>query len=184
MYYGGYYDKIYVFDPTIEWDPVYKALELHPKRVFNYFSDKELFNIINGHLENRRKGINERILIIFDDCGAEDKFKRAGHYNNIMDKASFLARHWGISIWWVVQDICSLSNPVRKNADGAAIFETLNYQELCTLYQTFGMGKLDTFRRLLLQATREDFSFLFVHRQAARTKYFRKFNYLLVPHLW
>jgi energy-coupling factor transporter ATP-binding protein EcfA2 len=181
VYYAGEFDQIYVFCPTVEWDPLYKNMHLNPNRTFAEYTDNRLIRIINQLLDDRRKGVVRKVLFIFDDCGAEKNIKHAGNYANIMDKLAYLIRHWGFSAIWVAQDITSLSNPVRKNADGAAVFETLNYQELVTLYQTFGCGKLDTFRRLLSRATNEDFSFLFVHRQGARCKYHKRFNILLVP---
>lgn len=168
----------------MEWDPVYRRMHLNPRRTHTQYSDIKMQQIINRLLDERRRSpnpaIQKKVLFLFDDVGAEKGIKNAGRYTNIMDRLAFLARHWGFSAIWVVQDICSLSNPVRKNADGAIIFETLNYQELVTLYQTFGVGKFHTFRRFLSYATNEDFQFLFVHRQGPRCTYYKGFATKLI----
>ena len=58
-------------------------------------------------------------LIVLDDCAASKEVKgRTGALVNL----GFLARHAGISVWLLTQQLSSISKPFRENATSIVLF--------------------------------------------------------------
>lgn len=171
-FYYGYFDKVFVFSPTVYKDKMWRKVIIPRERKFTDYTDQKLNEIIKTNEREKLK-----VLVILTDCGAED-IKR-GNYKNVLDKSMMNTRHDNISFILDAQNVCSLSTPTRQNCDGAAIFETLNYNEISALYKDFGKGRFKDFVDILEKATENPYSFLFVHRQGPKQTYFRKFCSIL-----
>lgn len=171
-YYKNYFEEIYVFCPTILSDPKWRLISLNPKRKFKGF-DEEAYKKICKENEVKKK----KILFIFSDCGSE-RIKR-GNYMNPLDRGQMNARHDNASYIFDAQNVCSLSTPTRQNCDGACIYEQPNYNEIQALYHDFGRGKIQDFSDILEIATKEPYSFLFVHRQGPKQTYLIKFHTII-----
>lgn len=67
-----------------------------------------------------REGTNT--LIIFDDYTIfRDVLKRTGELLNL----AFSARHEGISVWVLSQQVVSIANAIRENITSFVLFHTL-----------------------------------------------------------
>lgn len=181
--YGQFFHRIYVFSPTVHIDTKWRRLNLPKEHKFATVTHKDIIDIMLTQYTRlilwRKQGLDDpRVLVIFEDCGAEAEMR--GHlYANPVDELMFNCRHLKISVWFSVQNMVSLSVPTRTNMDGMILFQTTNYLQIQTVYKEWGHGALKDFKALMENCTSGKFEFLFINRQGPAIEYFRTFKYRL-----
>lgn len=182
----GFFNDIFLFSPSAYTDPKWLLLGLPKDHVFDTVSQINVLKIMSKCVKERnnvvKKGKGElpRYLIIFDDCGAEREMR--GHlYANPVDFLTFNCRWLGISVWYGVQNLISLSVPVRTQADGIITRHPGTKLQIDTLFQNYGTEDMKEFKKMLKTATIEKDSFMFINRRAPQTEYYAGFKRKMVP---
>ena len=104
-----YYDKVYIFSPTIEQDDTSRFL-LERFMCDTVYSDKKLQNIINKQKEFKKKDM-PHICVIIDDAIGDDSMKR----NSLLTSFITKSRHWNADVILSLQSFKSCPKVSRIN---------------------------------------------------------------------
>lgn len=179
-FFRGFFNRIYLFSPSAQTDPKFLLLKLDPETVFTSVTQIEILKMMKRCITERNLAIKKglpipKYLCLFDDCGAESEMR--GHiYANPVDLLTFNCRWLGISKWLGVQNINSLSVPVRTNANGVLSWDPETKLQTDTLYQNYGCFEPKEFKKIIKHATKEERQFLFINRNTPHTTYMKGFN--------
>ena len=102
------------------------------------------------------KGLNT--LIVLDDCAASKDVKgRTGE----LVKLGFSARHAGISVWVLTQQLSSIAKPFRENVAAIVLFYTPSAKTLNTVFEEYA-GRLshDEIRQMISRLEKRRFAHL------------------------
>ena len=79
----------------------------------------------------------DNTLIILDDCPSSNEVKdRTGE----LVKLAFSARHVGISIWVLAQQLSSIAKPFRENLAAIVLFYTPSAKTTKAIFEEYGSG--------------------------------------------
>lgn len=85
-------------------------------------------------------------LIILDDCAASrDAKRRSGELVN----SAFSARHSGISVWLITQQLTSIAKSFREKIAALGLFYTPSQKDMKEIFDNYG-GGLTNFEKLKL----------------------------------
>lgn len=174
----GFLPKFDAIFLIIESDDIdyYDFLDLPHEHIYPKYTEKTLKKITE--LVNMYKAASPtgrcKHLIIFEDTGAGAI--RGHNYQNALDQSMFNLRHSDRSILMNLQMVKSASVPTRFCADGAILYACHNDSEVKKIHPDFGVGDETWFKKFWRHHTREDYSFLFIHRQGPRIRIFKKFE--------
>ena len=73
-------------------------------------------------------------LIILDDCASSKDVKKR---TNELVKLAFSARHSGISVWVLTQQMSSIAKPFRENIASLILFSTPSAKDMKTVFEEF-----------------------------------------------
>ena len=73
-------------------------------------------------------------LIILDDCASSKDVKKR---TNELVKLAFSARHSGISVWVLTQQMSSIAKPFRENIVSLILFFTPSAKDMKTVFEEF-----------------------------------------------
>ena len=74
-------------------------------------------------------------LIILDDCAASKDVKKR---TNELVNLAFSARHRGLSVWVLTQQMTSISKPFRENITFLALFYTPSRKDMKEIFDDYG----------------------------------------------
>jgi len=97
-------------------------------------------------------------LIIVDDCAASKDVKgRTGE----LGKLGFSARHSGISVWVLTQQLSSIAQPFRENVAAIVLFFTPSAKTTKAIFEEYA-GELsqDALKKLISKLKERKFSYL------------------------
>jgi hypothetical protein len=80
-----------------------------------------------------QKGINSRVLFLFDDMAADVAMK----YNNLINELAYNGRHLQIDVIYATQDVVKANTALRRNADLFVLLTTVNLVTLKHVYEEF-----------------------------------------------
>lgn len=182
---GGYFHTIVMMSPTADCDSTLtEALKLPKENVITDFEEEDLNKIIEAQRKLiAKKGYNKvaktnRMLLIFDDCIAHQKFLRS---KSIIDLTATV-RHLLISVVFLIQSYRMVARACRINLRGIAFFQS-NRNETDVLVEEECPPSLTTkqFRQLVHHATKERYSYLFINKDRPYSeRYLLKYDHVLV----
>ena len=73
-------------------------------------------------------------MIILDDCASSKDVKKR---TNELVKLAFSARHSGISVWVLTQQMSSIAKPFRENIASLILFFTPSAKDMKTVFEEF-----------------------------------------------
>ena len=94
----------------------------------------EMKNINNQRLKEGKKKIDDRILVVMDDCISDSKIWRK---SKDLGEIIYNGRHYNITLIIVSQDIVAIPPNFRSNIDIVMLFNTSIQEELKKLYQHY-----------------------------------------------
>ena len=106
-------------------------------------------------------------LIVLDDCAASKDVK--GRMGELV-KLSFTARHAGLSVWLLTQQLSSIAKPFRENVAGIALFYTPSAKTTKAIFEEYA-GELsqEELKQLIARLKEHKFAHLvFVLRHPFR----------------
>ena len=153
----GKFDYIVLICPTFAFNrTLYRFGERDPRLYVYIICDQH-------HVENWLKiasfyfeGMNT--LIILDDCAASKDVKgRTGE----LVKLGFSARHAGISVWVLTQQLSSIAKPFRENVAALVLFYTPSAKTTKAIFEEYA-GELssDELKRMISRLKECKFSHL------------------------
>jgi hypothetical protein len=158
----GKLEAVHIYSPTaksgdITWRHV---VEQTGETIYPEYTDKHLRSILDSQLQFSKKD-RPKIGIIFDDIGAFGNITK----NSLLFKLSTQYRHYGIYyLKYIVQQWKMVPPMVRANIDYLLVSRTTNEKEVSDIEEEVA-SKYDgakQFRKLLLQATKKPYSFLYL----------------------
>lgn len=94
----------------------------------------DMKNINNQRLKEGKKKIDDRILVVMDDCISDSKLWRK---SKDLAEIFYNGRHYNITLIIVSQDIVAIPPSFRSNIDIVMLFNTSIQEELKKLYQHY-----------------------------------------------
>lgn len=181
---GNYFHTIVIFSPTADADTtITEKLKLPKENIIVNFNEEHLLKVIDAQRKLiKKQGYNKvaktnRMLFIFDDCIAHQKFLKS----NTMIDLTATVRHLLISVCFLIQSYKMIARPCRINLRGIAFFES-NRNESDILIEEESHPSLKTrdFRKLLHYANNAPYSFLFINKDRPfNERYLKKYEEVL-----
>lgn len=169
---ADYFDKIYIFSPSINIDDTWKNLKKKPTKVFTTFEEHQIDNIIEGNekiVENQGVDKAPKILIIVDDFASEKKATRSP----VLRRVAFNTRHANISSLFCTQAYNKYDPDLRKNLSILFVFRPSNNKETDSLCDEQAISLLSRaqFKQMLVDATNEKYSFMTINHQTEKQEH-------------
>ena len=185
------FERIYIFSPSIEiddaWKPVKEFIErrmgVNTEREQVYF-DKWDEGALRGIIEQQKKitrktkelGFKKlyEILVVIDDFADQPELhRRTG--DGALDTLFIRGRHMQISTWVSSQKLRLISAAVRVNMQFMCVWRLRNQLELeAVLEELTALLPKQELQAIYQEATREPYSFLFIHYLKPRAEMFYK----------
>jgi hypothetical protein len=153
------YSKVFCICPTEKLNKFYSKL-IPPENVFDEFNNDWLDKLMKKISSLAEKGSQlQPILIIFDDMGSENDFKKSKALQRVMVRG----RHLKISVWITAQYIYQIPPIVRNQCDMIFCGQQ-NHQSLELLCQEYIYGDITPreFKTMYHQNT-TDFNFFVIN---------------------
>ena len=171
-----YYDKIYIFSPTIGLDNSWSILEDDEKYILNDELDEEFINeILEEQKQNiliKGKNKTKHRLIIIDDLGGDMKNINYKFLVALIMKL----RHSNIHIWITTQSYGAIPRGMRLNFLYHIIFR-VSPQELDIISKEInGVIDEDIFRKLFINAIEEK-PYNFLYADIRKQSYYSGFKF-------
>jgi len=102
----------------------------------------------------------DNTLIVLDDCAASKDVKgRTGE----LVKLGFSARHSGISVWVLTQQLSSIAKPFRENVAAIVLFYTPSAKTTKAIFEEYA-GELthEEFRQMIARLKERKFAYLII----------------------
>lgn len=182
---GGYkkfFDNIWLISPTARNDDKMKKLvnELDDDgKYYDTLTGDTLDEITNLVQEYNKEHDKEepRNLLIIDDCMCDLPPRQS---KSILNKIVVLARHYKLSVWFLVQKYNSINTLIRSNADIISFFKTDNEKEYKTLEDDIFISS-NLFRYIYDFATDEGpNSFLHINLLSNPPTFYKRFDKILI----
>jgi len=177
-FYRKYFDKIYIFSPTMAMDEKFsKMINLPEEQQFTEFDDNTLTNILDVQadtIRNEGKSASDRILFIFDDMAQSNAFNNSK--KNSMTKLFFNLRHYNASLWVASQRyLNAMPLNFRTHLSGLILFNIPNQQEVSAIIkENSGSVSRDDFKTIYDYCMDKKFNFMFLNFQVHQSKMFNK----------
>lgn len=149
------FDEVILINPTYKYDEKYHVIKF--TEVFEEFSIELLDDLLIKFQENTEN----KILLILDDCIAENEFK-SNQSDHPLNRLAVNGRHWGISLIILSQKYNAISSYVRAQLDYIILFETSNHYELKCLHEEYGTGTFREFEDFLKHVYTKKHDFLVI----------------------
>ena len=185
------FERIYIFSPSIEiddaWKPVKGFIEQHmgvnterEQVYFDKWDEGALRTIIQQQKKITRTtkelGFKKlyQILVVIDDFADQPELhRRTG--DGALDTLFIRGRHMQISTWVSSQKLRLISAAVRVNMQFMCVWRLRNQLELeAVLEELTALLPKKELQAIYEEATREPYSFLFIHYLKPRAEMFYK----------
>lgn len=181
-FYGGVFDRVYVFAPTVRTDAAWRILGLPDERTFPVYSDEAFMGVLRDVKQNFNRGWQS--LIIFDDLAGNSQVYSQQMSTPVM-RYLLHARHQLCSMLFLSQDMKLLPKKLRGNLTAWSLFAPPTAADALDFAKQMGGGvSPDIVVTMIREATRERFGFF----QAVQSKrmggvwmFSHKFDYQLNP---
>lgn len=179
------FNKIYIVCPTYAEDKVWGPLDEYVNKgrivVLDSVNENQLKKIWNDARDKKRKGVEQHILIYFDDCGGQTGFKKIGE-DGIINQLTTKGNHSNISTIYVVQRIVFCSPTMRINAECVLSFYMQTASERKRLFEEYGIGTFRSFSKMMEESTSQPYhSFLINRHGPGKCSYYHNFKLIKNP---
>jgi len=173
----AYFTRVIVFSPTCKSDDLYETIDKSVLKESDMHDDldpntlQEIIDTQKGLVKSKGIDKTDRILFIFDDCAAEQKFLNSKPFR----EAITAGRHLNSSSWIATQSFTMIPRKVRLQAKYIFYFEGSESEDalIATAYAVKGLNKREMFE-IIHHAVEGDFNFLFINQNASMNIRFRK----------
>tara|TARA_R110002072_G_scaffold155457_2_gene305761 strand:+ start:7275 stop:8024 length:750 start_codon:yes stop_codon:yes gene_type:complete len=164
------FDEIYFFSPSVNLDDSCRFIKEH-FITFDEYKDEYLEEILEKQKEKDSEEMDKILIVIDDAVGTISK-----NTKSLINKFSSRYRHFNSNLIFSVQSWRSLSPVIRVNAGYMAIFRVPNIKELEKINEEVGGIFRDRLITMYIDATNEDYGFLYLNLRANPPRAFKKFD--------
>ena len=147
----GTFDYVILLCPTYTFNKTYRGFAEEDRDFFVLTPDQhhidDWLRIVSFVFE----GTNS--LIILDDCAASRDVKKR---TNELVNLAFSARHKGLSVWVITQQMTSISKPFRENIAALVLFYTPSRKDMKEIFNEYGGGMTSDEKLRLLSALKRN----------------------------
>ena len=149
----GKFDYIVLICPTFEYNRTLCRFGERDPRLYIIICEHHQVEIWLRFASFYFEGTNT--LIVLDDCAASKDVK--GRTEELV-KLGFSARHAGISVWVLTQQLSSIEKPFRENMAAVVLFYTPSAETMKTIFKEYA-GELshDELKQMILRLKERDF---------------------------
>jgi polyhydroxyalkanoate synthesis regulator phasin len=180
--YKKYFDNIWLISPTARTDEKMSKLVNELDEDGKYYDSltgdtlDDVTNLVKEY-NNEHEKEEPRNLLIIDDCMCDLPPRQS---KSILNKIVVLARHYKLSVWFLVQKYNSINTLIRSNADIISFFKTDNEKEYKTLEDDIFINS-NLFRYIYDYATDEGpNSFLHINLLSNPPTFYKKFDKIII----
>jgi hypothetical protein len=174
-FYKGCFDIVYIISNTIFNDTSSRyLLEQYHDTCFSEYSD-DLIDRILKYQETFPKDKRPNVAVILDDFVGINQNSKIFHL-------ATRYRHYGIRLLMFASQVFRcLPTPVRANASFVLISRNPNEKEIEKMSEEYGSlcGGDKKFRELYHEATKDDYSWMYIDLASNPTKVYKNFNTLI-----
>ena len=131
----GKFDYVILLCPTYTFNETYRGFAEDDRDFFVLIPHQDQINDWLRIVSFVFEGTNS--LIILDDCAASKDVKRR---TNELVNLAFSARHKGLSVWVITQQMTSIAKPFRENIAASVLFYTLSRRDMKEIFDDYGGG--------------------------------------------
>ena len=154
--FNGKFDYIVLICPTFVYNRTLCRFDERDPRLYVIICEQHQVEICLKGASFASEGTNT--LIVLDDCAASKDVKgRTGE----LVKLGFSARHAGISVWVLTQQLSSIAKPFRENVAAIVLFYTPSAKTRKAIFQEYA-GELshDEFKQMISRLKERKFAHL------------------------
>ena len=130
--FNGKFDYIVLICPTFAYNRMLYQVGERDPRLYVLICEQHQVEIFLKLASFAFEGTNA--LIVLDDCAASKDVKgRTGQ----LVKLGFSARHSGISVWVLTQQLSSIAKPFRENVAAIVLFYTPSAKTTKTIFEEY-----------------------------------------------
>lgn len=183
-FYMGWFDETYLISPTAKGDDVQRQLGVKPENVITDLkvAPDRLTKILDDQqalLDANSSAANvKKIAVIFDDVIGDVQFLNSEAFT----RCFYQVRHANVTSFICTQHFTRVPRICRLQANFLFFFEG-SQSEVDILTEEFSppMMHKRRFKQLVVDATKEDYSFLTINMKVPFRKRFRKKLYDIMP---
>ena len=175
-FYKGYFNKIFLISPTANGDDVQRSMNIKKEHVFTDLEEapeviETILDSQQSKLDNSEAHKVAQYAIIFDDVIGDVKFMNEKAFT----RCFYQVRHVNCTTFICAQHFKRIPRVCRLQANFIFFFEG-SQTEVDTVAEEFSPPNVhpDTFKQLVNEATKEDFSFLTINMKVPARIRFRK----------
>lgn len=175
-FYKGFFDKTFLISPTANGDDVQRSMNIDKKYVCTDLDEAPDFieAILNAQQQKLDRSSADRVpqyCIIFDDVIGNTKFMNEKAFT----RCFYQVRHVNCTTFICTQHFKKVPRVCRLQANFIFFFEG-SLTEVDTVAEEFAPPNVhpDTFKRIVTEATSEDYSFLTINMKVPPRIRFRK----------
>ena len=154
--FNGKFDYIVLICPTFEYNRTLFRFGERDPRLYVIICEQHHVEAWLKLASFAFKGTNT--LIVLDDCAASKDVK--GRTRELV-KLGFSARHFGISVWVLTQQLTSIAKPFRENVSAIVLFYTPSTKTIKAIFEEYaGMLSLDKLKQMISRLKERKFAHL------------------------
>ena len=158
-FYKGIFHHVFIFSPTLNSDPKYRAIRIDDEQKFEEYTDEYLQSIIDFMDTEANK--NKFALIVFDDC--IDMFDRKSLVNTLITRA----RWHRISLLFSLQYSKYLSPTIRNNITSCIVVGNSIKQEELKKIDEILDPEFEKYYRQLKKRDVSKYNFIYMNFEAS-----------------
>ena len=126
------FDYIFLVCPTYIHNKTYDGFAENDRDFFVIIPEQDKINDFLKIISYAFDGTNA--LIILDDCASSKDVKQR---TNELVNLAFSARHKGISVWVLTQQMTSIAKPFRENIACLVLFYTPSAKDMKVIFENY-----------------------------------------------
>ena len=127
------FDYIFLVCPTFIHNKTYDGFAENDRDFFVIIPEQDQINDVLKFISFAFQGTNT--LIILDDCAASKDVKKKK--TNELVNLAFSARHKGISVWVLTQQMTSIAKAFRENIACLVLFYTPSAKDMKVIFENY-----------------------------------------------
>jgi Poxvirus A32 protein len=167
--YGGKFDNVHIWSPTIKIDGAWKNLHIKEDKSHEEYKDGD-FKKLMDEVEDKNDGQSH--LVIIDDM--TEQVKNDLSLKEEIEMLGFKSRHWNISVIIVIHQLKFMSAATRTALSDIIIFNINNSAELEKISEeNRGHLSRNEFLDMYHYAVNEPYQFFYIKKKEIEEERFR-----------
>ena len=155
--FNGKFDYIVLICPTFAYNKTLRRFGERDPRLYVIICEQHQVELFLKLASFAFEGVNT--LILLDDCAASKDVKRR---TGELVKLGFSARHAGISVWVMTQQLSSIAKPFRENVAAIVLFYTPSAKTMKAIFEEYaGERSHDELKQMISRLKERKFAHFF-----------------------